>query len=192
MLNENNLKNFENLVISQAKKEKQDVLDALKLQRDEKLKEYKKELEIKFNDKLNHETGRIENSASEKVAAKALENKKQYLLERERYMSDIFSNVKERLLQYVKTDDYINDMDKKLSSVILDNGHNYTVLINENDKKLIDFAKSKGYNTQLTHKNFIGGARVIDNTAKTLFDFTFINAAEAEENEFLEKYFKLN
>lgn len=192
MLNENNLKNFENLVISQAKKEKQDVLDGLKKEREEKLEQYKKELEVKFNNKLNHETVKIVNLANEKFAAKVLENKKQYLSERERCISEIFSNVKERLSQYVKTDDYIKNMDKKIAGVVLNNGHTYTVIINENDKKLIDFANEKGYNVKLTHKNFIGGVRVVDDTAKMLFDFTFINAIESAENEFLEKYFKLN
>lgn len=192
MLNENNLKNFENLVILQAEKEKREVLDALEREREERLEKYKKELTVKFNDKLSHETGKIENSAKEKVASKVLEYKKQYLSERERCISDIFSNVKEKLLQYTKTDDYIENMSKKISSVVSNNGHGYTVVINENDRRLIDFVKEKGYNAELTRKNFIGGVKVIDDTEKTVFDFTFTNAVSYAEDEFLEKYFKLN
>ncbi|MEE1043848.1 MAG: hypothetical protein UH854_07765, partial [Clostridia bacterium] len=105
---------------------------------------------------------------------------------------NVFDNVYKKLQEYVKTDDYTKNMSEKIRNAMEKADHNYTVVISSADEKLIELAKAEGFDTQIIDRNFIGGCRVIDNTAKTLVDMTFAAAMEEESVAFLEKYFDLN
>ena len=191
MLNESNLKNFESLVVSEAEKERNEVLDGLKAQLEEKMSEYKKQADAKLNERLNHEIGKIESRANERVAEKSLEGKKQYLELRETRINAVFEKVTESLREFVKTDDYVSDMKSKIEGVISENGSDFTIVVGANDGKLADFVKNAGYNSEISHKSFIGGCKIINNKEKTLVDITYASLLENESEGFLEKYFKI-
>ena len=191
MLNESNLKNFESLVVSEAEKERNEVLDGLKAQLEEKMSEYKKQADAKLNERLNHEIGKIESRANERVAEKSLEGKKQYLELRETRINHVFEKVTESLREFVKTDDYVSDMKSKIEGVISENGSDFTIVVGANDGKLADFVKNAGYNSEISHKSFIGGCKIINNKEKTLVDITYASLLENESEGFLEKYFKI-
>ena len=191
MLNESNLKNFENLVVSEAEKERNEVLDGLKAQLEEKMSEYKKQADAKLNERLNHEIGKIESRANERVAEKSLEGKKQYLELRETRINAVFEKVTESLREFVKTDGYVSDMKSKIEGVISENGSDFTIVVGANDGKLADFVKNAGYNSEISHKSFIGGCKIINNKEKTLVDITYASMLENESEGFLEKYFKI-
>ncbi len=191
MLNESNLKNFESLVVSEAEKERNEVLDGLKAQLEEKMSEYKKQADAKLNERLNHEIGKIESRANERVAEKSLEGKKQYLELRETRINHVFEKVTESLREFVKTDDYVSDMKSKIEGVISENDSDFTIVVGANDGKLADFVKNAGYNSEISHKSFIGGCKIINNKEKTLVDITYASLLENESEGFLEKYFKI-
>ena len=190
MLNESNLKNFENLVVSEAEKERNEVLDGLKARLEEKVSEYKKQADAKLNERLNHEIGKIESKANEKVAEKSLEGKKQYLELRESRINSVFEKVTDDLRDFVNTDDYVSNMKSKIEGVISENSGDYTIVIGANDDKLADFVKNAGYNFEVLGKSFIGGCKIVNNKVKTLVDLTYASLVEDESEAFLEKYFK--
>lgn len=192
MSKENNFKNLEVLVVSDAERKRDEALAEIEKQKNESICEYIKKSEIKLSDRLLHETGQIENMANERVAEKILENKKQYLTEREKLIEQVFENIVKKLQNYVKTDDYVFSMKAKIENELSHENHDYTVLISSSDEKMLNFAKNTNFNFKIIDKNFIGGCKIVDNTAKTLVDMTFASAVEAEEENFLEKYFKLN
>lgn len=192
MSKENNFKNLEVLVVSDAERKRDEALAEIEKQKNESIREYIKKSEIKLSDRLLHETGQIENMANERVAEKILENKKQYLTEREKLIEQVFENIVKKLQNYVKTDDYVFSMKAKIENELSHENHDYTVLISSSDEKMLNFAKNSNFNFEIIDKNFIGGCKIVDNTAKTLVDMTFASAVEAEEENFLEKYFKLN
>lgn len=192
MYSKDNLENLEKFVVSQAEDKKNTILKELEAQRESEIEKYKNKLEIHLERYFKDSFEKVCHDAIKKVAEKSFEYKKEYFCERERLIQQVFENVTKKLEDYVKTDVYVNSMEKKIRSAMGISGHDYTVVISSADNKLIELAKAKGYNTQIIDRKFIGGCRVIDNTAKTMVDMTFANSMEIESNAFLEKYFELN
>lgn len=191
MLNENNFKNFENLVISEAEKERDEALSRLKERLDKETAEYKKQADSRLNEKLNHELGKIESRANERVSERSLDGKKQYLELRESMIKEIFENVSEKLRDFVKTDDYVTVMKDKIESGISDKNGDCTIIVGANDKKLADFVQASGYKLEVSEKSFIGGCKIVDNSSKTLIDMTYASFIKNESESFLEKYFNI-
>lgn len=192
MYSKDNLENLEKFVVSQAEDKKNTILKELEAQRESEIEKYKNKLEIHLERYFKDSSEKVCHDAIKKVAEKSFEYKKEYFCERERLIQQVFENVTKKLEDYVKTDAYVNSMEKKIRSAMEISDHDYTVVISSADNKLIELAKAKGYNTQIIDRKFIGGCRVIDNTAKTMVDMTFANSMEIESNAFLEKYFELN
>ena len=192
MYSKDNMENLEKFVVSQAEDKKNAVLKELESQRGAEIEKYKNQLEIHLERYFKDNSEKVCHDAIKKVAEKRFDHKKEYFCERERLIQQVFDNVTKKLENYVKTDAYVKGMEAKIRSAMEIADHDYTVVISSADDKLIELAKSKGYNTQVIDRNFIGGCRVIDNTAKTMVDMTFANAMEVESEAFLEKYFELN
>lgn len=191
MYSKDNLENLEKFVVSQAEDKRDAILNQLESQRETEIEKYKNQLENHLERCFNESTEKVCHNAIKKVAEKRFEHKKEYFCEREHLIQQIFNNVTKRLEDYVKTDAYVKGMEAKISSAMENEAHDYTVVISSADDKLIEFAKTSGYNTQVIDRKFIGGCRVIDNTAKTMVDMTFSNSMEIESEAFLEKYFDL-
>lgn len=192
MYSKDNLENLEKFVVSQAEDKKNAVLKELEAQREAEIEKYKNQLEIHLERYFKDSSEKVCHDAIKKVAEKRFDHKKEYFCERERLIQQVFENVTKKLEDYVKTDAYVKGMEAKIRNAMQIDDHDYTVVIGSADNKLIEFAKAEGYNTQIIDRNFIGGCRVIDNTAKTMVDMTFANAMEFESEAFLEKYFDLN
>lgn len=192
MYSKDNMASLEKFVISQAEEKKNEVLKELELQKEAEIEKYKNQLEFYLERNFKDQSEKVSHNAVKKIAEKKFDYKKEYFCEREQLIQKVFDNVTKKLQDYAKTDDYVKNIGSKIRNAMEVEGHSYTVVISSADEKLIEFAKAEGFDTQVIDRNFIGGCRVIDNTAKTLVDMTFSNAIEEESAAFLEKYFDLN
>lgn len=192
MLNNEKLNNMEKVILANAEAERESALAELEALKSAELEQYEKQAEANLNERLYHETGKIESIANERVAEKTLECKKSFFCEREKKIKALFDAVADKLTEYTSSDEYVAAMKKKIEAACSNDEHSYVIVVSSYDKKLIDFAKNNGYNTEIIEKNLIGGCRVVDKTNNTLVDLTFANALKYESDTFLDKYFKLN
>lgn len=189
MLNEKNLRNFENLVISEAENERSEVVAALKSELDGKVLEYKKSSQERLNENLSREFSAIKSKTNERIAEKSFEAHKNFLLMREKRINSLFEKVEDKLSEYIKTDDYVLKMKAQIEQAVSEKDGDFTVVVGANDKKLEEFLRNFGYKYEISSKNFGGGFRLIDNKEHILFDFTYKSRLKEENEMFFEKYF---
>ena len=88
---------------------------------------------------------------------------------------EVFDRVREKLLEYRKTNDYLVYLENQIKNIMSEYSDvDITIYIDPNDSSLLDELKSKtGGNIEIYNKEFLGGTRTIVPEKNILIDNSF-------------------
>ena len=102
-------------------------------------------------------------------------SKKKLSSEQMKIKKEVFDRVREKLLEYRKTNDYLVYLENQIKNIMSEYSDvDITIYIDPNDSSLLDELKSKtGGNIEIYNKEFLGGTRTIVPEKNILIDNSF-------------------
>ncbi len=181
------LSKFYKMVISEANKKNFDEFadDCNKIR--EEIKNYFDNLYIDMIERINVEKLKLCNQTDKFLALKILETKKELLLKRLDLKRMFFVELKRKIIDFVETDDYQNQILNELNNF---NPKRYKFKdfifeFSERDKNLVSVIKNNfEFEILISKEDFIGGYKIYANNYKALLDKTFQCRLEKLKEQF--------
>lgn len=151
------------------------------------LDKIKKQARAEVDEIIRKRTEEIMIDSGRAISAHRQENKKRLLLKRNEIMSDIFSEVEDRILVFAATEGYLKKVENDIESVRERLDGAITVLMKKGDRsesvcrKLIPNVKVE-YDKSIK----LGGIIIVLEDKRKRLDFTFDSLLEEEKEKFRE------
>lgn len=151
------------------------------------LTKIKRQARAEVDEIIRKRTEEIMIDSGRAISAHRQENKKRLLLKRNEIMSDIFSEVEDRILVFAATEGYLKKVEKDIESVRDRLDGAITVLMKKGDRsesvcrKLIQNVKVE-YDKSIK----LGGIIIVLEDKRKRLDFTFDSLLEEEKERFRE------
>lgn len=178
---------FKNAVFSIAQKEVDKIVSEANKESEEYLNRVRSENET-FVSNGKSEIDKDEKAAAVKeVSSYNVEAKRGLLRHREEITDKVFEQVRQRLREFVKTDDYVNLMVEKAKKCAEENhGLKGRILIGRADSRLIEKLSAAGsYNVEVSDNIESGGIMIIFDDINAAYDYTVTSALEAQRQTFI-------
>jgi len=179
------LKKLFNIVIKDAVDEKREIMTQIENTRREQIENNEERVLRKAFDVIQKEKSGIIAEANGRVSKKSIECKRELFRARDEIVSGVVSNVKTRLDEFTKTDEYREFLRKKIENmIILAGSGQITVAVCERD---MDTARAIGGEITLETlpETAIGGAVVINKDKNIMINETLASKLEEQRAEFI-------
>ena len=164
--------------IRQAEKEKEELIASSELQYLQKAYEKIQEAVRKFDKEYNEE-----------ISKAIVESKEAMFNRRDEIVRSVFDNVKKRLREFVKGNEYPAYIQEKLKAAIREAGEGkLLVTVNEEDMALFGEIRTRlGVDFELAEsdEDIIGGFLITNRDKGLIWDYTFLNRLNREREDFL-------
>ena len=130
--------------------------------------------------------------ANARVLHAELDAKKKLILRREEIILEVMKAAKEKVVEFTKTDEYEKWLISKIEKALFEVGKgNKTVYISSDDIRLKEKIENIADTGKITveaasEKDFIGGAKIINNDRKISVDYSFKEMLSEEKQKFLQ------
>lgn len=175
---EEKLKLFTKIIYDKIEEEKQAELSSLEEERKIKLEELNRSLDKSREEELNEFRKKTKVMTKELLAEEKAKQKQMELTLHQNMMKEVEEGVRQRLEEYVKTEEYKNTLLNTASQALekLEQGA-YTIYFNSNDieevkKQLTKSSKEQGLQVELQEANILGGFIIEDWDKKFRIDHT--------------------
>ena len=151
------------------------------------LKKYFDNAYVDIMEKINVRKLKLCNQTDKFIALKILEIKKELLLKRLDLKRVFFIELKKKVMDFVKSNDYQKQILKELNNFDPNRYKfkNFVFEFSERDKNLISVIKNNfGFEILISKEDFIGGYKIYANNYKLLLDKTFKHRLEKLEEQF--------
>lgn len=146
-------------------------------------------------EKIQAGINEIKKADNEKVLNAQNAMRRELLMRREEIIGDVFGKAREKLKEFMLTDEYIGWLDKKLSDAekITGNGKLRVYVRSDDEEKINYVIKNRAgteteYITQkLDNADFMGGIKVENTENAILVDYSFEELLDAAKLDFLQK-----
>lgn len=180
---------FKNAVFAIAQKEVDEIISEANRKSEEYLKNVKSENEIFVANGKNEIDKEEKNDAVKKASAYDIDAKRSLLRHREEIVDKVFEQVRQRLDEFVKTDDYVGLMTSKAKKCAEENkGLKGKILIGRSDSKLFKGLSETGnYDVQISDGIVSGGIMIVFDDINVVYDYTVSSALETQRQTFIAK-----
>lgn len=175
---------FKNLVYTDARNRRDNLLEKLEQEKSRKISDAEAEIKDKYARLLKRGMLKADSVRNKTLATNMAEQKRELLNAREELINSVFNSVEEKLGEYLKSPEYQAHMKEKIDLALKEMSENAIIIVNENDEAL----KELGYKCEPAEDNFMGGCIVCDNTLGIRIDLTMKTKLEALRAEFLQAY----
>lgn len=146
-------------------------------------------------EKIQAGINEIKKADNEKVLNAQNTMRRELLMRREEIIGDVFGKAREKLKEFMLTDEYTGWLDKKLSDAekITGNGKLRVYVRSDDEEKINYVIKNRAgtdteYITQkLDNADFMGGIKVENTENAILVDYSFEELLDAAKSDFLQK-----
>lgn len=142
-------------------------------------------------EKIQDAVRKLDREYNEEISKAIVESKESLFHRREEIISEVFSNVRKRLEEFIKSREYREFMEKEMESALREAGKGKTVVtVNENDVDLFREIRSRlmaDFEIQESDEDIIGGFLIMNADRGLLWDHTYLSRFNAERASFLER-----
>lgn len=188
------LNRFSAAVLSDAQKKRAEIEEENELIKKKKNDEAQNEFLKEAFEKIQSAVTDIRRENNEKVLMAEVNARRELFSEREKIIDNVFNEVKERLSEFTKTEEYGKWLVKRIEAAAEETGSgNKTVYVRSEDEQLlkclINDISDKGGKIEIkkTDENIIGGVKVLNNERGIIADYTFDEILAGKKNDFLNK-----
>lgn len=185
------LNTFTALVLKDASKKRNAMLEAVEREHKVKLTEKENEFLEEAYEEIQQAVSEAKKHSNEMVLHEELEAKKQLLLAREKIISDVIEAAAEKLRKFAAGDKYEAWLLDKIEKSLFEVGKgSKTVYISPNDLKYKDEIEKldDGRITveAASERDFMGGVKVYNTDRKVAVDYSFKEMLSEQKNVFLQ------
>lgn len=189
---EEKLQTFTTIVLRDAARQKQEILDRAETAHKEMVEARELKLLKDAHDAIQESLRVMGRASSEEVSRTILESKQALFTRREEIIASVFGHVSEKLLQFRKSPDYRVFLKRRILEGFAELGTgDVRVVVDEEDLELalgLRDEVGKPYRTETATDVLMGGCLVINRTAARMCDFSVARQLENERQSFLGRY----
>ena len=165
---EEKMDHFRSLSLESASSKSAESLSSYKQSLDDDLELHKETASQLAEESKKALMNQVRANSKKKLSSEQMKIKKELTQKQSAIKIEVFDRVREKLLEYRKTNDYLVYLESEYSDVDI------TIYIDPNDSSLLDELKSKtGGNIEIYNKEFLGGTRTIVPEKNILIDNSF-------------------
>ena len=195
MRNEEKLEHFNEVILKEAARERDEILKDAKNEIDGIIETKKQEFQKRADEMFNKAMLQANKEKNIAISKAYVESRKILMEKRENIINSIINDVKKQLEQFAAKEDLYYDYLKEVvrkSCIQAGEGElilylnrrdniNYSKIINKAEKELLS-------NVQIVESDvdFIGGCKVLNKSAGIIIDNTWLRKLEIKKDEFLE------
>lgn len=164
---------------------------------EEMIKEYEDSLQKMLNDHeemisrktaslLEMESQKLVQEKNHQMAVEHLNFRRRLNEKTDELKKELFSDVEKRLLEYMKTEEYVSCLEKQIKDALaFARGDKITIYINPTDEaKKEALEKATGAVLTVSTMDFVGGTRAVIPERNILIDRSFLTKLEEEKDSF--------
>ena len=189
---EEKLNKFSYMVMKEADAKKKELISQAEKDRIKTIAEKEIMFLKKAYDQIHESLARIEKEHNEEVSKAILESKQTLFNNREEILKQVFSNVRGKLEDFKRKDEYRSYMIKTILLSLEQIGKGEILIYADSDDiPLIEEIRAKaGTRFELfeSEEQLIGGFVICNKTKGLMYNYSFINGLKQERDLFLENY----
>ncbi len=189
---EEKLNKFSYMVMKEADARKKELLSQAEKDRIKTIAEKEIMFLKQAYDQIHESLARIEKEHNEEVSKAILESKQTLFNNREKILHQVFSNVRGKLEDFKRKDEYRSYMIKTVLQSLEQIGQGeILVYADSGDIPLIEEIRAKsGTRFELfeSEEQIVGGFIICNKTKGLMYNYSFINGLKQERDSFLENY----
>ncbi|MHC1693944.1 MAG: V-type ATP synthase subunit E [Eubacteriales bacterium] len=190
------LGNFSMEALTKAQEISSQILSQVEADRSRLYEEGVKAIRAEVDDKININKAKIDERISYDISHLNIEKRQNFLLHREAVSKRIYEAVKSRLLDYTKTDEYVEHLKRLCAAVITGYGRTWEIYLSKEDMKhaevlgahIESLRQDMGKRNEITFtedKNIrLGGLRFYDKNRGIMINETLDQSLEQSKNDF--------
>lgn len=186
------LNNFTSLVLDEASKKRDKLLQSVENAQKERLAEKEDEFLNDAYKEIQKAVSDAKKKSNERVLHEELDAKKQILLTREKIIDEIMADAREELLKFSKSDEYEAWLIGKIEKALFEVGKgSKTVYIHSEDLKYKDKIEGIDDDGKITveasdERDFLGGVKIFNTDRKVAVDYSFKELLSEQKEVFLQ------
>lgn len=186
------LNTFTSLVMEDASRKRDQMLEAVEREHKERLTEKENEFLQEAYEEIQQAVSDAKKHSNEKVLHEELESKKQLLLAREKIISEVMTDAEAKLKEFIAGGDYEAWLIDKIEKALFEVGKgSKTVYISPDDLKYKDKIQQLGDTGKITveaasDRDFLGGAKIYNTDRKIAVDYSFKEMLSEQKSIFLQ------
>lgn len=181
------LNTFTSLVLKDASKKREEILEMVEREHDEKLTERENEFLQKAYEEIQQAVSDARKHSNELVLKEELEAKKQLLLCRQKIISEVMDEAQKRLMEFASSEAYEAWLIDKTKKSLAEVGEgSKTVYIAPNDLRYKDILLQLGNITIEEDDTVFGGVKVYNSDKRIAVDYSFNEMLSEEKRKFLQ------
>lgn len=183
---------FTSLVLKDAEEKRDKLLENVEKEYTERLDAKETELLQSAYESIQQNIHDAQKDANARVLHAELDSKKKLILRREEIISEVMAAVKNKIVEFTKSSEYEKWLLSKIEKALFEVGKgNKTVYISSDDIKLKEKIEQLPDTGKITveaaaEKDFIGGAKILNNDRKLSVDYSFKEMLSEEKQKFLQ------
>ena len=172
---EEKMDHFRSLSLESASSKSAESLSSYKQSLDDDLELHKETASQLAEESKKALMNQVRANSKKKLSSEQMKIKKELTQKQSAIKIEVFDRVREKLLEYRKTNDYLVYLENKIKKIMSEYSDvDITIYIDPNDSSLLDELKSKtGGNIEIYNKEFLGGTRTIVPEKNILIDNSF-------------------
>ncbi|WP_198543808.1 V-type ATP synthase subunit E [Petroclostridium xylanilyticum] len=184
------LDNFARIVMREAAEKRVQIIESIRENRLKVLEQKELEFLEQAYLTIQKEIRRIHKEKNEMISRASMESKKMLLQKREEIIDEIFSNIHQKVIEFIRTPGYLTFLSDSIKEGCKITGDGEIVVyINRTDVHLIDRIKENlGFNMeiQVEQTDIIGGCKIFNKTKNILVDNSLAAKIQQQREQFLE------
>lgn len=183
---------FTSLVLKDAEEKRKKLLENVEKEYTERIDAKETELLQEAYENIQQNLHDAQKDANARVLHAELDAKKKLILRREEIISEVMKAAKEKVVEFTKKSEYETWLISKIEKALFEVGKgNKTVYISSDDIRLKEKIENIADTGKITveaasEKDFIGGAKIINNDRKISVDYSFKEMLSEEKQKFLQ------
>ena len=186
MTNDEKLQHIYNVAIKDADRQRRGILEAYQEGLDKEYQRHVSEKQQRIQNETEERSALIQRELNKKFSAESLEIKHSLSLKRKELLDFLFNEVKEKLLAFKKTPDYVPYLVKLIKKAETFAGNDpMTVYIDKSDQGLSEeIEKLSGIKPETGRENILGGIQARIESRHILIDRSWKRAIEEQKENY--------
>lgn len=182
------LADFTNMVMGDAGKRRDELLESIEKEKEKRLDSLKKEIEEDAQSEMKRKTENIKKENNERILKTEAQLKKELLIEREDMVKAVMDAVRAKLDAFMETPDYDSWLVAKAKQAVEELGEGEIVVsVGDAKKTAVIESAVKGVKCELSEALVAGGISASNKDKGLYADYSFASLLEEEEESFLQR-----
>jgi vacuolar-type H+-ATPase subunit E/Vma4 len=186
------LTKFTEMVMQEASRMKLELKEQAEHEKDELIAASEIQYLRKAYERIQESVRKIDKTMNEEISRAILESKQALFNRRDEIINAIFENVKKRIQEFRKTEEYRETLESHLKVALGEAGEgDLRVLADPEDLELMEDIRARlnaGFKVQESEEPLLGGFLIVNRSKGLIWDHSYISRINEERQSFLEKH----